>query len=670
MKKMLMVMLGLLLLTVTLQARDVSTEDKITGLYVAFFNRAADSDGLQNWKNRANQGGDALNTLKEISAGFAGHSIFISTYSSLNNRAFVEAIYRNSLGQDGDESGIVGWINHLESGMSRSDMVANFVNSALTIDLTTENFPNLTIQELQLAQKRQDLLANKVNVAIEFTNRLGDNTNITSGSSVERDQAYLASIDILANVTDDMATVSEKISFLRDIQFDTNPIDRIRNHKNQENKLPIANAGVDISALLNQSIFITGSGSDSDGNIVDYEWKKGSTVLANTASFSYMPTLVGIDILTLTVTDDDGDTSSNSVNITIIDKENQSPVANTGSNQIKKEGESVSLNASGSSDSDGIIVNYEWKEGAIILSSNISFSKNDFTVGSHTIILTITDDDGATDSDTIVITIESDNHLASGWGTATNMPTEKREHASTVYDNKIYVFGGINSGNLVEVYNPQNDNWQSLGDIMPSYRYQFSANTINDKIYLIGYSERVDIFNPQTGAWTEGSSMPSLKSHMIGIAVGTKIYILGDDDALQIYDTVNDSWKNGARMNRNRHRLSSSVVNEKIYAIGGNDNSVEMYDPSTDTWSMKASIPSEINKYDDCYTAVYNNKIYLFGDDSNVAEYDPTADIWTLIDKMFPTPRMQLVAETYGNKIFTIGGFTHNDVSTVEYLEF
>ena len=54
-----------------------------------------------------------------------------------------------------------------------------------------------------------------------------------------------------------------------------------------DNIAPVANAGNDLNAQVGQTITITGSGTDSDGVIVSYEQKKGSTILANTASFSY-----------------------------------------------------------------------------------------------------------------------------------------------------------------------------------------------------------------------------------------------------------------------------------------------------------------------------------------------------------------------------------------------
>lgn len=83
------------------------------------------------------------------------------------------------------------------------------------------------------------------------------------------------------------------------------------------NILPTANAGVDKTVVINQAVTITGSGTDTDGTIVSYEWKKGDIVLAATAAFTYTPTVVGTDTLTLTVMDDDGAIASDSMNVIV-----------------------------------------------------------------------------------------------------------------------------------------------------------------------------------------------------------------------------------------------------------------------------------------------------------------------------------------------------------------
>ena len=83
------------------------------------------------------------------------------------------------------------------------------------------------------------------------------------------------------------------------------------------NKAPIVEAGVDQTVIVNAPITITGSATDSDGMIVSYEWKCGNDILATTATFEYIPTVLGINTLIFTATDDDGESSSDSVNIEV-----------------------------------------------------------------------------------------------------------------------------------------------------------------------------------------------------------------------------------------------------------------------------------------------------------------------------------------------------------------
>ena len=206
----------------------VTSASKIAGLYVAYFKRAPDLEGLSFWKERATKL-QSEKVLKELSAGFAKHPTFVSTYSNLNNRTFVETIYQNVLGKDGDKEGIGHWRQYLDNGNSRSDMVSDFVETSLTIELTTKNFPNLTEEELISAQKRQELLTNKVTVALNFTTTLGNHTNIINVKSPESDPAYLASSKILSDITVEVSSVSTMIDFIERLKEEDDPIDKINN---------------------------------------------------------------------------------------------------------------------------------------------------------------------------------------------------------------------------------------------------------------------------------------------------------------------------------------------------------------------------------------------------------------------------------------------------------
>jgi len=72
-----------------------------------------------------------------------------------------------------------------------------------------------------------------------------------------------------------------------------------------------------------------------------------------------------------------------------------------------KEGDAITLSASTSTISRGTISSYEWTEGGARLSTSESFTKNDFSLGNHTLTLTIKDATGVEATDTITFTVTS-----------------------------------------------------------------------------------------------------------------------------------------------------------------------------------------------------------------------------------------------------------------------
>jgi hypothetical protein len=90
---------------------------------------------------------------------------------------------------------------------------------------------------------------------------------------------------------------------------------------------------------------------------------------------------------------------------------NLPPVAEAGADQTLEDSdgdgsEPVTLDGSGSNDADGTIVSYSWTEGGVEIATGVKPSV-DLAVGSHTITLTVADDDGATATDALVVIIEA-----------------------------------------------------------------------------------------------------------------------------------------------------------------------------------------------------------------------------------------------------------------------
>jgi WD40 repeat protein len=88
---------------------------------------------------------------------------------------------------------------------------------------------------------------------------------------------------------------------------------------------------------------------------------------------------------------------------------NQPPTANAGLDQTVTATDAtaqVTLDASASSDPDGAIVSYEWREGGTLIASGVNPTV-ELAVGVHTLTLTVTDDEGASASDAVVITVRA-----------------------------------------------------------------------------------------------------------------------------------------------------------------------------------------------------------------------------------------------------------------------
>lgn len=88
---------------------------------------------------------------------------------------------------------------------------------------------------------------------------------------------------------------------------------------------------------------------------------------------------------------------------------NQSPIANANGPYTGVVGSTITFSSAGSSDPDGSISNYQWDFGDGTTSSQSAPIHSYTTAGNYTITLTVTDNDGASNSASTSATITSDN---------------------------------------------------------------------------------------------------------------------------------------------------------------------------------------------------------------------------------------------------------------------
>ncbi|HKR36561.1 MAG TPA: autotransporter domain-containing protein [Steroidobacteraceae bacterium] len=187
--------------------------------------------------------------------------------------------------------------------------------------------------------------------------------------------------------------------------------------------LPTANAGPD--QTLNdsdgrpgESVTLNGSGStDSDGTIATYEWSRivdAETIeqLGTGQTLTVRLPDDGVHDIRLTVTDNAGNIDTDDVVVTV--NSAARPTANAGPDRNVADsdgqpGESVTLDASASTDPDGAIASYQWSRLTGGESTEVLGAGQTLTVtlpdGRNDIILLVTDNAGNTSTDVTVITV-------------------------------------------------------------------------------------------------------------------------------------------------------------------------------------------------------------------------------------------------------------------------
>jgi Ca2+-binding RTX toxin-like protein len=153
-------------------------------LYVAFFNRVPDADGLEYWIGQFN-GGQSINQIAEsfYNSGIA-FSELTGISAGMTNSSFINVIYNNVLGRSNgaDPEGLSFWTTALQSGVeTKATLVASIIASA-------HQFKG----DAQWGWVA-DLLDNKVEVANLFSVEYALN-NLTSAESISKGMAIAAAV--------------------------------------------------------------------------------------------------------------------------------------------------------------------------------------------------------------------------------------------------------------------------------------------------------------------------------------------------------------------------------------------------------------------------------------------------------------------------------------------
>jgi hypothetical protein len=292
------------------------------------------------------------------------------------------------------------------------------------------------------------------------------------------------------------------------------------------------------------------------------------------------------------------------------------------------------------------------------------------------------------------------------WTTLEPMPTPRASFGVAVVEGKIYAIGG-GTDTIVgtnEMYDPATDMWTTKQP-MPTPRHSFGIAVYQNKIYVIGgtigpgiavgeslLTGATEVYDPITDTWEIKTSMPTPRQGLEANVVSDKIYLIGgvryvggflhqEFDENEVYDPATDSWTIKAPLPTAVWGYSSAVVDNEIYLIGGGNKTTggifpvtlnQIYTPATDTWDFGQTIPTGLWHADSgVTTGVFApERIYVLGGSYysvayNLTQtYDPEVDGWTTGTPM-PTPRWSLSVAVVDDELYAIGGKTEEDTYSV-----
>ena len=125
-----------------------------------------------------------------------------------------------------------------------------------------------------------------------------------------------------------------------------------------------------------------------------------------------------------------------------------------------------------------------------------------------------------------------------------SIPTPVAGYASAVVDNKIYIIGGISgalgvktSTHIVQIFDPETSQWTN-GTSMPTWIYGAAACSTSGlfapkRIYVVGgrlYSCGANynhVYDPETGIWSSAASLPDNRWHASLVNINDTLYAIG-----------------------------------------------------------------------------------------------------------------------------------------------
>ena len=269
-----------------------------------------------------------------------------------------------------------------------------------------------------------------------------------------------------------------------------------------------------------------------------------------------------------------------------------------------------------------------------------------------------------------------------------NMPFSEFDFGAELYNGKIYAFLDTHRNHYgkedhnhgdVCVYDIDKNSWSKI-NIIPKSQPTTKSVLVGEKIYLIGGSEFQDliqVYNIEKNVWEGSLKLPFGLYWCTAETFEDKIYIIGgyaednDNDrtrslsSLQILDTKTKTWSEGAEIPRKLRMPNSLKYNNEFYVWDNSPKVMLKYNIAKDMWVSIDEFQPYVKGAQE--GIVFNNKfIFISGQNEpgfkskaikKIYRYDPMSKIYEeSFNNLLIGRHYNYGVFEYKNKIYLLGG--------------
>ena len=262
------------------------------------------------------------------------------------------------------------------------------------------------------------------------------------------------------------------------------------------------------------------------------------------------------------------------------------------------------------------------------------------------------------------------------WVTVTSLPAVRFSLGAVGHGGFVYAIGGIQSSApaaTVTRYDPQGQSW-STRTPMSTPREGVGVAAIDSYIYAVGGNttgsnpvSTLERYDPAANSWSTMTPLSAPRRFLAAAAAPNgKLYAVGGETVsgavsttvgtVEEYDPGTNTWTTKASMPTPRKQFGLVAIGNALFAVGGPTTALEIYNIDTNTWTTGAPMPQAAGA---ASAVAIDGVMYVMGGASPSAayQYDPASNAWGNKSGM-PTGRSELAAAAQGGIVYAIGGLT------------